>query len=71
MATINMFRGFLVAGAVFAVIVAAVYGQWAAVAILSLAIAFHAALWVRLHRERAAAASKPAADAQPPGVSAP
>ena len=54
MATINMFRGLLVAGAVLAVIVAILYQQWAAVGILSLGILAHAALWVRLHRERAA-----------------
>jgi hypothetical protein len=51
MATINMFRAFLVAGAVLAVIIAAAYQQWAAVAILSVGIAAHALLWVRLHRE--------------------
>ena len=54
MATINMFRGLLVAGAVLAVVIAVAYGQWAAAGILSLAIAAHAALWVRMHRERAA-----------------
>ncbi|MPZ71766.1 MAG: hypothetical protein GEU74_00815 [Nitriliruptorales bacterium] len=62
MATINMFRGFLVAGAVLAVVIAAVYQQWAAVVILSVGIAAHVALWVRLHRERAAASA-----AAPPG----
>lgn len=66
MATINMFRGFLVAGAVFAVLIAAVYGQWAVVVILSVAIAAHAALWVRLHRDRQA----PPGAAPPPDASA-
>jgi hypothetical protein len=54
MATINMFRGLLVAGAVLAVVIAVAYGQWAAAGILTLGIAAHAALWVRLHRERTA-----------------
>jgi hypothetical protein len=50
MATINMLRGLLVAGAVLAVIVAAAYQQWAAVGILTLGIVAHALLWVHLHR---------------------
>ena len=63
MGTINTFRGLLVAGAVLAVIVALAYQQWAAAGILTLGIAAHAALWVRLYRERAASApSQP----QPP-----
>ena len=60
MATINMFRAFLVAGAVLAIIIAAAYQQWAAVAILSVGVAAHAMLWVRLHRERATALDAPA-----------
>ena len=59
MATINMFRAFLVAGAVLAIIIAAAYQQWAAVAILSVGVAAHALLWVRLHRERSAAPEAP------------
>jgi hypothetical protein len=55
MATINMFRAFLVAGAVLAIVIAAAYQQWAAVAILSVAVAAHGLLWVRLHRERSSA----------------
>ncbi len=55
METINMLRGLLVAGAVLAVVVAAVLGQWAAAAILTAGIGAHAALWVRLHRDKAAA----------------
>lgn len=66
MATINMLRGLLVAGAVLAAVVAAVYQQWAAVFILMAAVVAHGALWVRLHRERQAAAP---AD-QPPAASA-
>ena len=57
MATINMFRGILVAGAVFAAVVALIYGQWVAALILGAGIAMHAALWVRLHRERVEAES--------------
>ena len=62
MATINMFRAFLVAGAVLAIIIAAAYQQWAAVAILSVGVAAHALLWMRLHRDRAKTP-----DAPPPG----
>ena len=54
MATINMFRGLLVAGAALAVIIALAYGQWAAAGILTLGILAHIALWVRIHRERSA-----------------
>ncbi len=64
METINMFRGILVAGAVFAAVVAAVLGQWPATAILGAGIVAHAALWVRLHRERKADVA-----AQPPTAS--
>lgn len=67
MASINMLRGLLVAGAVLAAIVAAAYQQWAAVFILVLGILAHAALWVRLHREREAAER---AGGQPPAASA-
>ena len=67
MATINMLRGLLVAGAVLAAVVAAVYQQWIAVFILMAAVVAHGALWVRLHRERQAAT--PPAD-QPPAASA-
>lgn len=66
MATINMMRGLLVAGAVLAVVVAVVLGQWAAAVILSAGIVAHAALWIRLHRERSAA-TQPAD--QPPAAS--
>lgn len=67
MATINMLRGLLVAGAVLAAVVAAVFQQWAAVLILLAAIVAHAALWVRLHRERAAAQhSAPGSPVPPP-----
>ena len=55
MATINMLRGLLVAGAALAVVIALAYGQWAAAGILTVGILAHAALWVRLHRERTAA----------------
>lgn len=67
MATINMLRGLLVAGAVLAAIVAAAYQQWAAVLILSMGVLAHAALWVRLHRDRAA---DDAAPGQPPAANA-
>jgi len=59
MAMINMFRGILVAGAVFAAVVAAILGQWPAVFILTAGIAAHFALWFRLHRERQDAAQEP------------
>lgn len=55
MATINMLRGLLVAGAAFAALLAAIYGQWAAVLLLVAGIAAHGALWVHLHRSRQAA----------------
>lgn len=65
MANINMLRGILVAGAVFAAVLAAIFGQWVATFILGAAIAAHGAYWVRLHRERTASAD-PAG--QPPTV---
>lgn len=58
MATINMLRGILVAGAVFAAVVAGAFGQWIAVFILGAGILAHAAMWIRLHRDNG--------DAQPP-----
>lgn len=54
MATINMLRGLLVAGAAFAALVAGIYQQWTAVVVLMVGIAAHGALWVHLHRSRAA-----------------
>lgn len=54
MATINMLRGLLVAGAAFAALLAAIYGQWSAVLLLVVGIAAHGALWVHLHRAREA-----------------
>ena len=54
MATLNTFRGLLVAGAALAVVVAVAYQQWAAAGILTLGILAHIALWVRIHRERVA-----------------
>ena len=64
MANINMLRGILVAGAVFAAVVAAFVGQWVAAFILGAGIAAHAALWVRIHRDRTAGQTPPRA--QPP-----
>jgi hypothetical protein len=55
MATINMLRGLLVAGAAFAALIAGVYGQWGAVLLLLVGIAAHGALSVHLHRTKAAA----------------
>lgn len=57
MATLNMLRGLLVAGAALAAVIAAVLGQWAAALILTAGIVAHGALWVRLHREKAASAA--------------
>lgn len=54
MATINMLRGLLVAGAAFAALVAAIYQQWSAVLILLVGIAAHGVLWLHLHRSREA-----------------
>lgn len=54
MATINMLRGLLVAGAAFAAFLAAIYQQWEAVLLLVVGIAAHGALWVHLHRSRQA-----------------
>lgn len=67
MATINMFRGLLVAGAALAVVVALAYQQWAAAGILTLGILAHIALWVRIHRERAAGVLDPQAVQAPRG----
>jgi hypothetical protein len=67
-ASINMLRGLLVAGAVLAAVVAAAYQQWAAVFILMLGVLAHLALWVRLHREREEAQRT---GGQPPAASAP
>ena len=50
-----MLRGLLVAGAVLAVVVAVVQGQWSAALILTAGILAHGALWVRLHRDKVAA----------------
>lgn len=52
MATINMFRGLLVAGAVLAAIIALAYQQWAAAGILLVGILAHAGLWVYLAKQR-------------------
>lgn len=54
MATINMLRGLLVAGAAFAALIAGLYQQWSAVLLLLVGIAAHGALWVHLHRAREA-----------------
>lgn len=50
MASMNTLRGLLVAGAVLAAVIAAVYQQWSAVAILSVGILAHFAMWAHLHR---------------------
>lgn len=50
MSTLNTMRAMLVGGAVFAAVVAMVFGQWSVVGILGLGIAAHAALWVHLRR---------------------
>ena len=68
MATLNMLRGLLVAGAAVAAVIALVLGQWAAALILTAGIIAHGALWVRLHRERVAA-SAAAGQAAPPNHS--
>lgn len=65
METLNMLRGLLVAGAVLAAIIALALGQWQAALILLVGIGAHAALWVRLHRDKAAAA-RAAGDHTPP-----
>lgn len=65
MATINMLRGLLVAGAVLAAIVALAYGEWVAALILLVGVAAHGALWVHLRRERL---SRSSGDPQPPAV---
>lgn len=57
METLNTLRGLLVAGAALAVVIALVQGQWAAALILIAGIGAHGALWVRLHREKAANAA--------------
>lgn len=50
MSTLNTMRAMLVGGAVFAAVVAMVFGRWSVAAILAVGIAAHAALWVYLHR---------------------
>lgn len=59
-----MLRGLLVAGAALAVVIALVQGQWAAAVIIGAAIVAHGALWVRLHRDKAAVT--PASSVQTP-----
>ena len=52
MASVNMMRGLLVAGAVLAAVIAAAYQQWPAVIILSVGILAHFGMWLHLHRTR-------------------
>jgi hypothetical protein len=65
MPEINTMRAILVAGAVLAVVVAAVVQQWAPVGILTVGIGAHALMWRHLHREAAARADAPARTAPP------
>lgn len=70
MSTLNMMRGLLVGGAVFAVLVALLFGLWSVAAILGVGIAAHAALWAYLYRSGgmapAARPSEPPAAGPPP-----
>ncbi|MBA2530410.1 MAG: hypothetical protein H0V19_10720 [Euzebyales bacterium] len=50
MASVNMLRGVLVAGAVLAAIVAAAYRLWPVVGVLLVAVAAHGWMWAYLHR---------------------
>lgn len=61
MDAINTLRSLLVGGAVFAAVVAALFGRWTVVAVMAVGIAAHAGLWVHLRRLRATAAA-PAPD---------
>lgn len=50
MESLNTMRAILVAGAVFAAIVAIAYGMWTVALVLSVAITAHAAMWLYIHR---------------------
>ena len=65
METLNSARILLVAGAVFAALLAAVAGQWAVVAILLIGIAAHAGLWVHLYGGGRHGTRRPGATAPP------
>lgn len=66
MPTINTLRGLLVAGAGLAAVIAAALGQWLAATILLVGIAFHAALWVQLYRNREPTTDVTGPEMQPP-----
>lgn len=65
MASINALRALLVGGAVIAGIVAAFFGMWLTVAIMTVAVLVHGVLtlWLRSHPAPPPTASPPAAPA--------
>lgn len=70
MSTLNTMRAMLVGGAVFAAVVAMVFGHWSVVGILALGIAAHAALWVHLRRSGQATPAPPG-PSEPPAAGTP
>ncbi len=50
MQSVNTLRAVLVAGAVLAAVVAAIFGLWSVVGIMVAAVVAHGLMWVYLHR---------------------
>jgi hypothetical protein len=50
MQSVNTMRAVLVAGAVLAAVVAAIFGLWSVVGIMVTAVVAHGLMWVYLHR---------------------
>lgn len=50
MDSLNTFRAVLVGAAVLAILVAAGFGQWRAVAYLAIGVVAHGLLWLHMHR---------------------
>ncbi|MBA2730246.1 MAG: hypothetical protein H0U48_05810 [Euzebyaceae bacterium] len=50
MQSVNTMRAVLVAGAVLAAVVAAIFGLWSVVGIMVAAVVAHGLMWVYLHR---------------------
>ncbi|MGI8575412.1 MAG: hypothetical protein ACR2MA_08730 [Egibacteraceae bacterium] len=50
MSSINTMRAILVAGAAFAALLAALYGEWLAVGVLGVGLVAHGLMWWYLYR---------------------